>query len=925
MGHNNHTHHSLLADKAALLAFKNTIKFDPNCEITSWGEDVDVCSFGGVTCDKNHHRVTQLSLPDCGLTGSLSPFLPNLTALRFLQLYNNHFSGVIPAEFSDLRHLIFLQLDENNLQGPIPESFALLSNLLVLTLSENNLTEALPPSFFCNCTSLKNVDLSHNFFTGIIPQEIGNSPHLWSLNLYNNQFVGQLPASLVNTSMYNLDVGTNNLTGELPSDILGKVPSLTYLQLSYNYMISHDNNSNLDPFFTALENCTMLDELQLVSMGLGGRLPTSISQLNITKMLLQENRITGSIPPSIANLSYLMTLNLTSNRLNGKISSKISTLLNLEQLFLSHNLFSGEIPATLGQLSHLGLLDLSYNNFSGPIPESLGNLVRLNYLFLNNNFLSGSIPRTLGQCIDLCKLDLSYNRLNGRVPPEISGIHAIRIFLNLSHNRLEGPLPIEFSKLENVQEIDLSSNKFTGNIFPQISSCIALMLLNLSHNSIEGYLPDSLGDLKSLVSLDVSKNYLSGVIPTSLSKMYTLTFINLSFNQFEGRVPSGGIFNSVTKMSFLGNKGLCGAVTERPICSQKRHWFHSHMYLIILISVICISTLLTAICCKIKFDLIRNLISAKSETLRRQQTPELRRNFPRITYRELSKATREFDEKTLIGTGSYGRVYKGILPDGRAIAVKVLDLQSGNPTKSFNRECQVLKRIRHRNLIRIITACSLPDFKALVLPYMENRSLDSRLYPGTSVDSNSDLSFIERVNICSDIAEGMAYLHHHSPVGVIHCDLKPSNVLLTDEMTALVSDFGISRLFTPVGDENAGDIENLGNSTTNMLRGSIGYIAPDDMFGGELSLQKWIKMHYHGRMEKVIDPSLVIASRDQSPEERRMWYAAVGELIELGILCTQESPSTRPTMLDAAEDLDRLKRYLSGDTFSSSLDFSLPL
>lgn len=93
----------------------------------------------------------------------------------------------------------------------------------------------------------------------------------------------------------------------------------------------------------------------------------------------------------------------------------------------------------------------------------------------------------------------------------------------------------------------------------------------------------------------------------------------------------------------------------------------------------------------------------------------------------------------------------------------------------------------------------------------------------------------------------------------------------------------------------------------------------DDMFGGELSLQKWVKMHYHGRMEKVIDPWLVRALGDKSAEERRMWHVAIGELIELGILCTQESPSTRPTMLDAAYDLDRLKRYLSDETFSSSL------
>lgn len=99
----------------------------------------------------------------------------------------------------------------------------------------------------------------------------------------------------------------------------------------------------------------------------------------------------------------------------------------------------------------------------------------------------------------------------------------------------------------------------------------------------------------------------------------------------------------------------------------------------------------------------------------------------------------------------------------------------------------------------------------------------------------------------------------------------------------------------------------------------------DDMFVGGLSLHKWVKIHFHGRVEKVVDPALVTASRDESQEVRKMWEVAISELIELGLLCTQESPSTRPTMLDAADDLNRLKRYLNGDTaatFASSLGIS---
>ncbi|KAG5249803.1 leucine-rich repeat receptor serine/threonine-protein [Salix suchowensis] len=927
-GSHHHRNHSLLADKAALLAFKKTIVFDPN--------------FTGVRCDKHRQSVVKLNLSRGAITGPLSPIISNLSGLRSLSLSENNFYGIIPPKFSSLHHLHSLLLDSNNLHGPFPEFLSILPNLTVLSLSGNHLTGTLPPSFFSNCTSLANIDLSQNLLTGQIPEEIGNCPGIWNLNLYNNQFTGELPASLANISeLYNIDVEYNNLTGELPGNILGKLYSVPY------------HNTNLEPFFTALANCTELEELEMAGMNLGGRLPSSIGRLsvNLDTMLLQENRISGMIPSEIAHLSNLTVLNLTSNSLNGTIPAEINQMSSLEQLFLSHNLLTGAIPAALGQLPRLGLLDLSNNQLSGAIPSSLGNLVRLSFMFLNNNLLSGTIPPTLGQCTDLSKLDLSYNKLTGSIPTEISGIREIRRYLNLSHNHLDGPLPIELSKLENVEEIDVSSNNLSGSVFFQISSCIAAKLINFSHNSIEGHLPDSLGDLKNLESFDVSGNHLSGGIPTSLNRIQSLSFLNLSFNNFAGVIPSGGVFNTVTEKSFSGNPHLCGTVYGMPKCSHKRNWFHSR------------SAILATTCCVIGIRRIKATVSSgnsvDTELARKQKTPELIHNFPRITYRELLEATEGFEEQRLIGTGGYGRVYKGILQDGTAIAVKVLQLQSGNSTKSFNRECQVLKRIRHRNLIRIITACSLPDFKALVLPYMANGSLDSRLYPHSETglgSGSSDLTLLQRVSICSDIAEGMAYLHHHSPVKVIHCDLKPSNVLLNDDMTALVSDFGIARLVMTVGGGNGGVFENMGSSTANLLCGSIGYIAPeygfgsntstkgdvysfgvlvleiltrkrptDEMFAGGLNLHKWVKTHYHGRVERVVDSSLMRASRDQSPEVKRMWEVAITELAELGILCTQDSPATRPTMLDAADDLDRLKRYLGGDTtvtFASSLGIS---
>lgn len=99
----------------------------------------------------------------------------------------------------------------------------------------------------------------------------------------------------------------------------------------------------------------------------------------------------------------------------------------------------------------------------------------------------------------------------------------------------------------------------------------------------------------------------------------------------------------------------------------------------------------------------------------------------------------------------------------------------------------------------------------------------------------------------------------------------------------------------------------------------------DEMFVGGLSLHSYVRNHFHSQAESVVDRTLLRALRDQSDEVKRMWGVAIGELIELGILCTQESPSMRPTMLDCADDLDLLKSYLTGDTtatFASSLGIS---
>ncbi|XP_077223160.1 putative leucine-rich repeat receptor-like serine/threonine-protein kinase At2g24130 [Tasmannia lanceolata] len=946
-------HDDINTDRSALLAFKKGIVVDPQNALHNWTETIHVCNWNGISCSSNGRRVIALDLWRSNLQGKISPFLSNISCLEQLDLSENSLEGPIPAELGALAKLEELSLKANLMKHEIPESFGQLTRLLYVDLSKNQLQGRIPSSLFYNCTWLQYIDLSYNSFIGFIPSQVGNQlPLLETLFLYENQLSHTIPVSLSNCShMKDLDLEYNFLTGKLPSEIVRHMPRLETLHLSYNNLLSDDSNTNLSPFFTSISNLTHLRELELAGNNIGGELPSLFGRINLSELHLEDNLIHGAIPTNIANLLNLTLLNLSSNLLNGTIPSEICLLPKLERLCLSNNLLHGRIPE-LGVLRHLGLLDLSKNKLSGMIPSTLANLTQLRKLILNGNMLSGTIPSSLGRCASLEILDLSYNRLTGVIPVEVAGLRDMTIYLNFSNNSLQGSLPMALSKMEKIRAIDLSWNNFTGDIPSNLGSCLAAELINLSHNSLQGKIPLSLGNLLSIQSLDLSNNQISGEIPASLQYCNTLIQLNLASNNLTGMIPKGGVFDSLTAESFKGNLHLCGLSSEPPSChSTKTTRLHSRKFLVFLVCIVSTLCFMFTICSVVGFRMIRRTGFRRKNGNLNKSAPALKWNFPRITYREIEEATEGFEQSRLIGSGSFGRVFKGVLRDGSVVAVKVLQLQARNSTKSFNRECQVLKRIRHRNLMRIITACSLPDFKALVLPFMANGSLESHLYPQTQNSGFSDLTLIERVNICSDIAEGIVYLHHHSPVQVIHCDLKPSNILLNDDMTALITDFGIARLVMAVGEGNA-----TAENATNSLCGSIGYIAPeygfgrvpstkgdvysfgilvlevvtrkrptDDMFNGGLTLHKWVKKHYHGRLEKVTDSSLLRASWDQSPEVKNMWEVAIVELIELGLFCTQDAPSIRPTMIDAADDLDRLKRYLSGDTtatFASSLGIS---
>ncbi|KAK1549702.1 hypothetical protein Q3G72_006456 [Acer saccharum] len=928
-------------ERASLLSFMASI----NMTIEGWNSSgVHVCNWSGIKCNNARTRVVELDLSGRSLHGTISPALANLSSLMVLDLSKNLFQGHIPGELGNLAQLTQLSLSWNFLQGQIPPQLGFLNKLQYLDLGSNKLVGDVPSTLFCNASSssLQYVDLSNNSLSGKIPLKSEcELKELRFLLLWSNRLVGEFPAALSNSSKLEwLDLESNLLSGELPSEMIRKMPQLQFLYLSYNDFVSHDHNTNLEPFFASLVNSSNFQELELAGNHLGGEIPSIIGDLptKLVQIHLDQNLIYGSIPPQISSLVNLTLLNLSSNFLNGTIPPQLCQMRKLERVFLSNNSLSGEIPSALGDIPHLGLLDLSKNMLSGSIPDSFANLSQLRRLLLYENKLSGTIPPSLGKCVNLEILDLSHNKISGIIPAEVAGLRSLKLYLNLSSNHLDGPLPLELSKMDMVLAIDLSLNNISGTIPPQLANCIALESLNLSDNILEGPLPASIGQLPYLKEIDVSSNRLFGEIPQTFQASSTLKQLNFSFNKFSGNISNKGAFSSLTIDSFLGNIGLCGSIKGMSNCKKKRTTYH------LVILPILLSLFATLILCifglRTKFTKQLSIFNLNGGDLEDEEKEKEELKFPRVSYRQLIEATGGFSPSSLIGSGRFGHVYKGVLHDNTRIAVKVLVSKTagaGEFTWSFKRECQVLRRTRHRNLIKILTICSRPDFKALVLPLMANGSLERHLYPSHGLD------LIQLVKICSDVAEGVAYLHHHSPVKVVHCDLKPSNILLDDDMTALVTDFGISKLVKGVDENNHANDSLSFSSTDGLLCGSVGYIAPEYGMGkcastqGDVysfgvllleivtgmrptdvhfqdgsNLHEWVKRQYPYRLEPIVEQALARCSPPHMPTNyNKIWCDVILELIELGLLCTQYNPSTRPSMIDVAHEMGRLKQYLS--------------
>lgn len=871
-------------DGAALRSLMKKWKNVPS----SWGKSNDPCGakWDGVSCDGNG-RVTSLNLFGMSMSGTLGDDIGSLTELRILDLSSNNLDGPLPAAIGKLLKLEYLALVGCGFIGPVPSELGNLSQLKFFALNSNKLTGSIPPSLgkLSNVTWL---DLADNQLTGSLPMSRDNGTGLDQLvkaehfHFNYNMLEGSVPESLFNSTMHlrHILFDRNNFTGPIPASI-GGIPSLEVLRL---------NNNGFMGEVPPLNNLTKLQVLMLSNNKLSGQIPNLTGMSSLENVDISNNSFDPSNVPSwISDLTNIITLTMQSVGLSGQLPQKLFSFPQLQNLVLSDNQLNGTLDMGNNISTHLDVVNIQNNKILSVIVYnsfSVKNLMLEGNPLCNGSLLSDTTPCT-GQQTE--------------APPQL--------FLDAQcANPFIETMIFRAPSFDNVLEF---LPELENNLSSQLNSCTPNRLSLIPYSNEDAYLNVN---IKACPVNQKKFNY-----------SQVLNCFNLTVKTYKAPEIFGPYYVKAHAYPFHDKTSravLIGIVT-------------GSVFLVMGLTLVGFYALRQKKQAQRLASINNPFASWGSMEEDIGEAPKLK-NVRFFKLEELKLCTNDFREINAIGAGGYGRVYRGKLPDGQLVAIKRSKEGSMQGGLEFKTEIELLSRLHHKNLVGLVGFCFEKGEKMLVYEFIANGTLSEALYgmKGIQLDWN------RRLKIALDSARALAYLHDHANPPIIHRDVKSTNILLDEKLTAKVADFGLSLL---VSDSEEGQL------CTN-VKGTLGYLDPEyymtqqltaksDVYSFGVVLLELIvaKPPIHENKYIVREVKMALNMEDRThcglkdvmdPVLQKMGgLLGFPQFLKLALQCVEEVGTSRPSMNSIVREIELIMQEngLTPDSVLASSSFSIEL
>ncbi|KAG6627198.1 hypothetical protein CIPAW_15G109700 [Carya illinoinensis] len=758
-------------------------------------------------------------------------------------------------------------------------------------------------------TELTTLDLSFNRgLKGSLSPQLGKLQNLTFLILAGCSFSGDIPDELGNLSnLVFLALNTNNLTGKIPPS-LGSFSKLLWLDLAENI---HFNKNKLS-----------------------GPIPAKLfsSNMNLRHILFDGNQLSGSIPPTIGlvkSLEYKSTMicRLDRNALIGSVPD-LSNLTNIVELNLALNQLTGTLP-DLTQMMKLNYLDLSNNSFKpSEAPTWFSSLSTLTTLVMENGSLQGSIPHELFSFPQLEEVKLRNNEfsetLDMGVPEKISPQLKL---VDLQNNN------ISFVKLGSKYHKSLilrgnPENQQTPKpYYPSLANCeCTSCLLDQDCNpwncecvypykgtlSVGGSLLSELPNatvLKLLEnSLSMSQSLLPGSIYIQGAKFNGDGYLQVRLAFF----PSTGKHFNRSEIQRIGFFMITQEYRLYGFPQQFETYFFIADPYAFPVGIYAVRQKNRA---KEVIGFSTPFASWKSSGNDSSgEAPQLK-DARRFSYVELRKCTNNFAERNEIGFGAYGKVYRGLLSNGLVVAIKRAQQGSTQGLLEFKTEIELLSRVHHKNLVGLVGFCFEQGEQILIYEFMPNGTIRDSL----SGKSGIYLDWKRRLYIAVGSATGLAYLHEHANPPIIHRDVKSTNILLDENLTAKVADFGLSNLVSDA----------LTSNVSTQVKGTMGYLDREYYQTQQLTEKSDVYSFGVFMLELLTSKRPIVKGkyivhrvRTTMNKDEEVHYGlwdmidlsirdtknliGFGKFLEITMKCIEDSPEDRPTMSEVVKALETI-------------------